>query len=252
MDTGIFPPRYPEFSCRVAGKDGYASGWAASTVRFMSACQRCAAYVSSICDQAPGESCLAPCAGATELPPAERRVAVLFERYHRHVVAWACRITGSYELAQDLAQDVFIKACGGIETFRGDAQVTTWLYTITRNCCRDHLRKRAARPLEVNDAALSAAPPVVENAAVRWVEAQHAAMLVRRLMQDAKLDPIEARAFRLRYGDDAPLQLVTRRLGLTNPSGARARLLSARRKLRRSAQRWQRRTKHDGAGRHAA
>jgi len=45
---------------------------------------------------------------------------------------------------------------------------------------------------------------------------------------------------------------VTRRLGLTNPSGARARLLSARRKLRRSAQRWQRRTRRAEAGHHAA
>jgi RNA polymerase sigma factor (sigma-70 family) len=212
----------------------------------MSSCQRCAAYVSSICDQAPGGSRPAPCVGVTEPASEERCVAVLFERYHRHVVAWACRITGSYELARDLAQEVFIKASGGIETFRGDAQVTTWLYTITRNCCRDYLRKRASRPREVDERALAAAPPVIENAALRWLEAQHAAILVRGLMQDAKLDPTEARAFRLHCGSGVPLQVVTRRLGLTNTSGARACLVSARRKLRRSAERWQRRSQRAG------
>ena len=206
----------------------------------MTSCQRCPAYVSSICDRAPEDSRRPPCTAAVDSAPEECRVAGLFERYHRHVVAWACRITGSYELARDLAQDVFIKACSGIDGFRGDAQVKTWLYTITRNCCRDHLRKRAARPIEVNEEMVAAAAPVVENAALRWVERQHAATLVRSLMRDAKLDRTEECAFRLHYGDELPLRVVATRLGLSNASGARAPLLNARRKLRRSAQRWQR------------
>ena len=104
----------------------------------------------------------------------------------------------------------------------------------------------------MDDRALAVAPPVIENAALRWVEVQHAATLVCGLMRDAKLDPTEARAFRLHYGGDVPLQVVTRQLGLTNASGAHACLVSARRKLRRSAERWQRRGKRAGAGRHAA
>jgi len=215
----------------------------------MTSCQRCAAYVGSICDQ-PAGSRLARC-GDTADSPGERRVAVLFERYHRHVVAWACRITGSYELARDLAQDVFVKACSGIDSFRGEAQVTTWLYTVTRNCCHDYLRRRSRRPLEVDERALLAAPPIVENTAVDWIEAQHAAALLRRLMRDARLDSTEARAFTLHYGEDVSLQLVTKQLGLTNASGARARLLSAKRKLRRSAERWQRRSTRAGSDRHA-
>jgi len=209
-------------------------------VRLVTSCHRCPAYVNSICDRASGASCPAVCAGPADPSPDEDRVAALFERYHRYVVAWACRITGSYELARDLAQEVFIKAWSGIGRFRGDAQFTTWLYAITRNCCHDYLRARAVRPREVGDGDLAGAPPVVENDAIGWVEAQHAATLVRRLMRDARLDPIEARAFRLHYGADLPLHEVTRQLGLTNASGARARVVSAKRKLRRSAERWQR------------
>ena len=178
---------------------------------------------------------------------------MLFDRYHRHVVAWACRMSGSYELARDLAQDVFIKAWAAWDRFRGDSQFTTWLYTITRNCYRDHVKARAARPHEVDDRSLTTDSPVVENDAIAALEAAHAAALVRRLMRDAHLDPIETRAFVLHYGVELPLQDITRRLGLTNPSGARAPIISAKRKLRRSLERWQRlAARTTAAGNHAA
>jgi hypothetical protein len=51
-------------------------------------------------------------------------------------------------------------------------------------------------------------------------------------MRDARLDPTEARAFTLHYGEGVPLQLVTRQLELSNASGARVQLASAKRKLR--------------------
>jgi RNA polymerase sigma-70 factor, ECF subfamily len=190
----------------------------------------------------------APCADECRISRRDADLTALFDRYHRHVVAWACRMSGgNYELAKDLAQDVFIKAWSAWDRFRGDAQFSTWLYTITRNCYRDHLKARAARPQEVDDRALTTDPPVVENDAIAALEAQHAAALVRRLMRDARLDPIEARAFLLHYGDDVPLRDVTSRLGLTNPSGARAQIVSATRKLRRSAERWERLSARDVA-----
>ena len=247
-----FSRAIPEFSRRAAGKARFRDVGVAAKVRVVTSCHRCPAYVDSICDRASGASCPAVCAGPVDPPPDEDRVAALFEQYHRFVVAWACRITGSYELARDLAQDVFIKAWGGLDRFRGDAQFTTWLYAITRNRCHDYLRARAARPREVGDGALAAAPPLVENDAVEWVEAQHAATLVRWLIRDARLDAIEASAFRLHYGADVPLQVVTRQLGLNNASGARARLLSAKRKLRRSAERWRRHTLRTPARRRTA
>jgi RNA polymerase sigma-70 factor, ECF subfamily len=204
-------------------------------------CHACPHYVNAICelprsDQARSAAC---CVGV-QPPRDDSQFTALFQQYQRYVIAWACRITGSYEAATDLAQDVFIKVWNGIAAFRGDARLTTWLYTVTANSCRDYMRARAARPREVDDRALLSSPPVVQNEALAEIEAQQKAMLVRRLMRDAKLNRTEARAFRLHYGADLPLPAVTVRLGLKNPSGARARILSAKRKLRRSAARWQR------------
>ena len=170
---------------------------------------------------------------------------VLFERHHRRVVAWACRLSGNYELARDLAQEVFIKALTRIGAFRGDSRFTTWLYTVTRNTCRDYEKACARRPRERASDTLTH-EPMIENDALASLDAQHTSALVRRLMRDARLDRIEARAFRWHYGGDVPLETITIRLGLKNPSGARAHLVRAKRKLRRSRERWERLTARGG------
>jgi RNA polymerase sigma-70 factor, ECF subfamily len=206
----------------------------------MHQCQRCPHFVAGICDAA----CLRPPSARVDdsasVSHRDTEIAALFERYHRQVVAWACRMSGSYELAKDIAQDVFVKAWTSWDKFRGDAQFKTWLYTITRNCYRDYVKARAARPVEVAAEAAGTSLPVVENEAIAALEVEHAATVVRRLMRDAHLDPIEARVFALHFGEDMPIDTVTARLGLRNRSGARAHIVSAKRKLRRSAERWQR------------
>lgn len=42
--------------------------------------------------------------------------------------------------AEDVAQEVFLKAYRSMDDFRGDSQVYTWLYRITVNLCRDRQR----------------------------------------------------------------------------------------------------------------
>jgi len=47
--------------------------------------------------------------------------------------------------ADDAVQDVFLAALHSLQSFRGDADTTTWLYAITINTCRGRLRKRRTR-----------------------------------------------------------------------------------------------------------
>jgi len=222
-------------------------------------CLSCDCYVSGICDERAlvgpaGEHSARCCLDEPSDDDLIRRHArestsaapldsfgVLFDRHHRRVVAWACRLSGNYELARDLAQEVFIKALTRIAAFRGDSRFTTWLYTVTRNTYRDYEKACARRPRE-SAADILTDEPVTENDGLAALEAQHTADLVRRLMRDARLDRTEARAFRLHYGADVPLETITVRLGLKNPSGARAHIVSAKRKLRRSRERWERLT----------
>jgi RNA polymerase sigma-70 factor (ECF subfamily) len=51
------------------------------------------------------------------------------------------------EAADDVAQDVFITVYKNLKNFRFESQFTTWLYRITINKCKDHLRKVKIRSI---------------------------------------------------------------------------------------------------------
>ena len=174
-------------------------------------------------------------------PSAERSrplVEELFRRHHSRVVAWCYRLTGDRSEAADLAQDVFVKAYASLDSFRSDSKFTTWLYVITRNRWRDELRARQARPRETSEAAIDdEVEPTGENEGLAALEARDARAIVRRLMEDV-LDETERRVMTLHYGHEMRLDAITATLGLTNPSGAKAYIVSAKRKLNAAVKRW--------------
>jgi RNA polymerase sigma-70 factor, ECF subfamily len=160
----------------------------------------------------------------------------LFRRHRAQVVAWCYRLTGDRILAPDLAQDVFVKAYSSLDSFRNDAKFTTWLYVIARNRCRDEHRARAARVREAPEEAMGETP-WEPNEALAALEAGDARTVVRSLMDEA-LDETEKRVMTLHFGHDMTLDAITAALGLTNPSGAKAYIVSAKRKLNAAMKRW--------------
>ncbi len=66
----------------------------------------------------------------------------LFIAHHKRVFSVALNFFGGdAEIAEDVTQQVFLKIFSKLENFRGDAEMTTWLYRITINCCIDERRK---------------------------------------------------------------------------------------------------------------
>ncbi len=161
----------------------------------------------------------------------------LFRRHYARVVTWCLRVAGDREEAYDLAQAVFVKAQRHLEAFRGDSKVSTWLYSITRSECLNHLRSRALLHDVLDDEIAEALPDDPESRPEHLFEV-HSSVQAARALLDRELGDTEKLVFTLHYGDDMPLQTITRLLGLKNPSGAKAYLVSARRKLARARQRW--------------
>ncbi|MDZ4859609.1 MAG: sigma-70 family RNA polymerase sigma factor [Candidatus Hydrogenedentes bacterium] len=64
----------------------------------------------------------------------------LVRRYKDRVYCVAYRYLGNREDALDVSQEVFVRAYRGIGSFRGTAQVCTWLHSITANLARNRLR----------------------------------------------------------------------------------------------------------------
>jgi RNA polymerase sigma-70 factor, ECF subfamily len=160
----------------------------------------------------------------------------LFERHHARVAAWCHRITGDIDFAADLAQDVFLKAFQNIESFRGDCRFSTWLYSMARNRCMDELRSRASRPGETDGVILDQLADTRSEQVSQMLERRESVQSLRRLIQES-LDETEAKVMTLHYVEELPLDSITRLLGLQNASGAKAYVVSARRKLERIAER---------------
>ena len=154
----------------------------------------------------------------------------VFERYRGKVISWCNRIAKDRDTASDLAQEVFLKAYRFRDSFRGDAKFSTWLYAIARNHCLTALKKRRAEPPQIEITVhlrLRDCRAVDPDAAAERGEAYRGMM---RLMART-LDPLEVRIMALHYGYDVPLETITRDLELNNPSGAKAYIVNARRKL---------------------
>lgn len=66
----------------------------------------------------------------------------LVRRTYVDLFSLAVRLTGNEEDARDVVQDAYLRAWRGIDRFRGDAQLSTWLYRITANCASTHLARR--------------------------------------------------------------------------------------------------------------
>ncbi len=68
----------------------------------------------------------------------------IYARYRSGIVRYLARFVGRHE-AEDLSQEVFVKVSRGLRDFRGDAQVSTWIYRIATNVALDRLRSSSPR-----------------------------------------------------------------------------------------------------------
>ncbi len=77
-------------------------------------------------------------------------IVVVFDRLYRdhvdRIYRLAQRLCGHGDDARDLVQETFLNAFRKFKQFRGDAQVSTWLYTIASRACLRMRRKRKGEP----------------------------------------------------------------------------------------------------------
>lgn len=83
----------------------------------------------------------------------------LFERHKDKVFSIALRYSGDAAVAQDIAQETFLKLLVGLRSFRGESAFGSWLYRLVVNSCLDRKRKtRRFVPLLDEAMALLRAP----------------------------------------------------------------------------------------------
>jgi RNA polymerase sigma-70 factor (ECF subfamily) len=75
----------------------------------------------------------------------ERAFREMVDQYRDRVYNLTLRMLGNPEEAEDLAQEVFITVFKSIDNFRGDSKLSTWIYRITANHCKNRIKYLARR-----------------------------------------------------------------------------------------------------------
>jgi RNA polymerase sigma-70 factor (ECF subfamily) len=163
-------------------------------------------------------------------PSREEAIEELFHRHQQRITRWCSRFTHERESAMDLAQEIFMRAFRNLDSYRGECRFSTWLYVIARNLCMSALQKRASEPVWTAKAITIDLPDRGATDVHAAVELKQSRAKSWRFIMDT-LDQTEAQVMLLHYGQELPLNAVSKMLGLTNKSGAKAYIVSAKRKL---------------------
>lgn len=156
--------------------------------------------------------------------------SILVSRYQNYVFTLTLRYIASREEAEEVAQDVFIKAYRNLAAFRGSSRFSTWLYTIVHTTCISRLRLRGNHLVTTDEETLAA------------ISAQNSAHIIpaglenksKTLMLDIaikSLKPEDARIITLFYQAEQNLEEIAQAL-LIPANTVKVKLHRARQKLR--------------------
>jgi RNA polymerase sigma-70 factor (ECF subfamily) len=78
---------------------------------------------------------------------------LIFERYARPIVSFIYDMVSQRELAEELAQETFVRAFKNLNSLRDDTKLSTWLFGIARNVARESIRARVREDhkIEIDD-----------------------------------------------------------------------------------------------------
>jgi RNA polymerase sigma-70 factor (ECF subfamily) len=150
----------------------------------------------------------------------------LVERYRGYVFTLTLRQMGNREDAEEVAQDVFVKAYRCLADFRGDARFSTWLYTIVRTSCATHLRKKRQHTTPMDNPGVEA---LLDGNTRPTAELRSRNEALNRAIR--LLGPEDAQVITLFYQGEQTLEEIGQIMGLDRNS-VKVRLFRARQRLK--------------------
>jgi RNA polymerase sigma factor (sigma-70 family) len=154
--------------------------------------------------------------------------AELVNRYRHLLFTVALRYTANREDAEEIAQDVFVKAYRSLADFRHDSKFSTWLYAITTNTCITFLRKKKIITYSLDNEKIF---DLANNTGTIHEEAEHKskAGLMNRVIRLLNAD--DAIIITLFYKGEQSLEEIGRIMGITSNT-AKVKLHRARKRLK--------------------
>jgi RNA polymerase sigma-70 factor (ECF subfamily) len=112
----------------------------------------------------------------------EDEFTALVERHQPAVFRWAVALMGDFDDAEDVTQEVFVRAHRKLAAFRGDGSLEGWLYRITRRVVSRHRTKAQRRlRLDASPAARSTHEVYLTDPGAR-IDRENALALIREIV----------------------------------------------------------------------
>jgi RNA polymerase sigma factor (sigma-70 family) len=162
--------------------------------------------------------------------------SMLVDRYQNYVFTIVLRYIKSREDAEEVAQDVFIKAYRSLAAFKGDSKFSTWLYTVTTTTCITFLRKKK---LEVhsldNERVFEVADSVDSGMSANQIEQKSKVNMVNEAIK--MLSPDDAQVITLFYKGEQTLDEIAHIMG-KEPNAVKVQLHRARGRLKEKMEKY--------------
>ncbi len=152
----------------------------------------------------------------------KKAYAMLIERYQHFVFTLVKRMTHNHEDAEELTQDVFVKAYHSLINYSGSAKFSTWLYAIARNTTLSHIRRHKITTtndeLKINDYSTEQA-----------IDRKNKKDTINTAIN--KLEPADAQVLTLFYLHEQTIDEIAQVLDMTQ-SNVKVKLYRSRKKLK--------------------
>lgn len=147
------------------------------------------------------------------------------DKYKDIVYSISFKVLGNREDAEEMAQESFVKAFKSLNTFKGNAKFSTWLYRITYNNCISEVRKKKLKYVSTDDVQIS---DEHEEMNFDGIPAENRAKYVKAALE--KLPEDEYTLILLYYFEDKSVEEIGEITKMTE-SNVKVKLFRARKKI---------------------
>jgi RNA polymerase sigma-70 factor (ECF subfamily) len=160
--------------------------------------------------------------------------AQLVQRYQNFVFTIVLRYIKGREDAEEVAQDVFVKAYRSLADFKGASKFSTWLYTIATTTCLSFLRKKKVQVHSLDDEKIFATADTIDGGlSANGIEQKSRITMVNEAMQLLSAD--DSQIITLFYKGEQTLDEIAQILG-KEPNAVKVQLHRARTRLKEKMQ----------------
>ena len=160
--------------------------------------------------------------------------ALLVDKYKDRVYSLALGIVRNPELAEEIAQDAFVKAFGALKKFRKEAGFSTWIYRITYNTAISEIRKKKHSSKLVDEQFETLATMKANETAEEFEEKETKHKLIEKGIKS--LAPDEQLMITLYYYEENSVLQISKATGFS-VSNVKVKLFRLRNKLKEIVER---------------